>query len=112
MDDLSKLIQPTNVKKVEFRLYYDELGNPISYSADGQELPYEYIIIDAITYAACRFDIKIVDGKIVTNIYKKTVTTYVESNDDNGIKCSVDDISVLVDESLPNKKWKIVVNEY
>lgn len=111
-EDLSALIQTPNTRKIEFRLYYDDLGNPTCYSADGQDLPGKYIVVDAMTYAACRLDLKVLDGKIVRDVYKKTVTTYVKSSDETGITCSVDDISILVDKSSPNNKWKIVVNEY
>lgn len=111
-EDLSALIQPQTNKKIEFRLYYDDLGNPISYSADGTVLPHKYIIVDPMTYAECRFDIKVIDEKIVKDVYKKIVTTYVKSIDDSGVRCSLDDISVLVEDTLPNNKWKIVVNEY
>jgi hypothetical protein len=45
--------------KIEFRLYYDEHGNVISYSME--DLPGNYIAIDRVTFEQTRFDIKVKD---------------------------------------------------
>ena len=86
----------------EFRLYYDSDGTILFYTCEKSEG--NYLVIDRETYLACRFDIKIVDNKIV-NIYDKTIITKLVPNND-GISCYKTDISIICD-GANSKKWKL-----
>ena len=95
----------------EFRLYYDDNGKVISYSGDKSGTG-NYIIIDAMTFAAARPDIRIVDGKIST-VSPNSVVHKLMPNDSDGIDCHPEDISLIVDSTYIDKtqKWKLKTYE-
>lgn len=95
--------------KPEFRLYYDEKGNVLFYTCDKPEG--NYIVIDAITFAEGRPDVKVVDGKLL-RIGSGSVISKLIPND-TGIKCAAEDISIVVDENYTDNTttWKIKTNE-
>jgi hypothetical protein len=96
------------IVKPEFRLYYDETGTIICYSCDNTELPHKYIVIDSLTYAESRPDVKVVNGKVVRKNVNKVISKYVKS--DEGISCLSEDISIISDS--PNSTfWTIEVKE-
>ena len=65
MGDWSFLSDRKSVKVVhrEHRLYYDQDGTPICYSM--QELEHDYIVVTPEQFATARYDIKVIDKKIV-----------------------------------------------
>lgn len=85
---------------IEYRLYYDELGNVLFYTCEKPEG--NFIIIDRDTYASCRFNIKVVDGKIVNKNDVAIISKLVPS--DEGISCSKHDVCILTD--IDSVKWK------
>ena len=95
----------------EFRLYYDDNGKVISYSGDKSGTG-NYILIDAMTFAAARPDIRIVDGKIST-VSPNSVVHKLMPNDSDGIDCHPEDISLIVDSTYIDKtqKWKLKTYE-
>jgi hypothetical protein len=95
----------------EFRLYYDDNGKVISYSGDKSGTG-DYIIIDAMTFAAARPDIRIIDGKIST-VSPNSVVHKLMPNDSDGVDCHPDDISLIVDSTYIDKtqKWKLKTYE-
>lgn len=95
----------------EFRLYYDDNGKVISYSGDKSGTG-NYIIIDAMTFAAARPDIRIVDGKIST-VSPNSVVHKLMPNDSDGVDCHPEDISLIVDSTYIDKtqKWKLKTYE-
>ena len=95
----------------EFRLYYDDKGNVISYSGDKSGTG-NYIIIDALTFAAARPDLRIVDGKIST-VAPNSVVYKLMPNESDGIDCHPEDVSLLVDNTYTDKKqkWKLTTYE-
>jgi len=90
------------IEKPEFRLYYDEKGNVLSYTTD--KLEGNYIVIDAATFAEGRPDVIVLDNKIT----KKSLTTisskYVPS-DNPEVICHKDDISIITNKK--GKGWVI-----
>lgn len=90
----------------EFRLYYDDTGKVLSYSCD--KLEGNFIVIDSDIYFQSRFDIKIIEGKIVSSYDKKIITKLVPSTEGTG--CYPTDISII-DNSENSKKWRVKVNE-
>jgi hypothetical protein len=63
-----------------------------------------YLVIDRETYAVCRFDIKIVDKKIVS-IYDTTIISKLVP-DNEGISCYKNDVSIVY-EATESQKWKL-----
>ena len=83
--------KPIKRKPQERRLYYNDMGQPIAYTND--ELEGNYIIVDKQTFAECRKDVIIKDGKIhklhsISNIYKLVPA-------DKGTECDAEDITVI-----------------
>ena len=94
----------------EFRLYYDENGAVIGYTGD-KSMTGNYIVIDAQTFAAARPDIKIIDGRIST-ASPKSVVYKLMPNENEGIECTAEDISIIADSSYDGKKTKWKLNIY
>jgi hypothetical protein len=93
------------LEKPEFRLYYDDKGKVICYSCE--KIEGNYIIIDAATYAAGRPDIRVIEGKISTAIPSLVVSKLMPNAE--GITCTEEDISIVVDDKYKDKiiKWKL-----
>jgi hypothetical protein len=93
------------MQQVEFRLYYDDNGSVLFYTCEKPEG--KYIVIDSLVYAACRMDIKIVDGNIVKKsqaVFSQLVQTI------DGIACTKEDISILVSDDYSNiNNWDIQI---
>lgn len=83
-----------------WRLYYNELGNPICYSME--ELPHNYIDIDAEMFALQPHNVRVVDGKIK---YITTVQSQKLTPGPTGTPCSPVDVCVIVSDSDLNTKW-------
>jgi hypothetical protein len=94
----------------EFRLYYDEAGKVVCYTCE--KLEGTYIVVDAITYAQARPDVRVIDGKIST-VSPNAVVSKLMPSSDEGQVCSYDDISIVVDKKYKGKtkKWKLVTYE-
>lgn len=84
----------------EYRLYYDiETGEPRFYTME--ELPGDYIKVDAKTYSIGDYNIKIVDQQIQSlNDSVRAYTKLVPS--DTGQACHRDNV-MIVDQSSSNK---------
>jgi hypothetical protein len=93
----------------EFRLYYDDNGHVVSYSCGKHEG--NYIVIDALTYAIARPDVRVIDGKISTVSESMVVSKLMPA--DTGIKCASEDISIVVDDSYIDEttQWKLNIYE-
>jgi len=92
----------------EYRLYYDEKGEVICYSTE--KLPGNFIVVDKDVFIEARPDLRVIDGKLSRAIPSRIVNKLTPS--EKGIKCSVDDINILVyDDSVPTQNWKIKVYE-
>ena len=90
-----------------FRLYYDEHGQPLSYSME--DLPGNYIEIDADTYRFSSRNVRVVDNTLIHIKPKKTVTKLVPGI--SGTSCLSDNISIVVDEQQPHIKWSLKSHE-
>jgi len=90
-----------------FRLYYDEHGSPLYYSME--DLPGNYIEIDADTYRLSSLRVRVIDGKLIHIKPKKTIFKLVPSSD--GTPCSLDNVSIVVAHEQPHTKWSLKTNE-
>lgn len=87
---------------VFFRLYYNELGEPLFYSME--DLPGNYIEIDQPTYARQSYDVRVVNGKLHIIDRSKNIARLKPSI--YGTSCHPGDVCIVVSEDRPNTKWK------
>ena len=89
----------------EFRLYYDDKGKVVTYTCD--KLPGNYIVIDALTFAEARPDLRIIDGKI--SRVQPNAVVYKLMPSEEGVTCADEDLSIIVSEDYTGKttKWKL-----
>ena len=89
---------------VEFRLYYDDKGKVLCYTCE--DLEGNYIVIDAQTYAECRPDVLIIDGKIIKANAGAMIVKLAPST--QGIRCVSNDITIIADEGYTGHtvNWK------
>lgn len=93
---------------ISFRLYYQEDGSPLMYTME--DLPGNYIEVDATTYAVASFHVRVVDQKLIHVKPKKQVKK-LQPNTDTGTPCSPYDVCIVVPEQQAHVKWKITSNE-
>ena len=105
-----KEYQPIELKQPDFRLYYNDDGSIICYSCENLEG--NYVLIDAQTYAECRQDVTIVDGKIETVKPLVLVQKLVESK--QGTRCAIDDINIVVSDDYNGEttNWEMKKYEF
>ena len=84
---------------IEYRLYYDELGNILYYTCEKPEGI--YLVIDAQTYAESRYDIKVVDGIIVKLNSALSISKLELSK--SGTKCPIEDVSIVINDDYNEK---------
>ena len=100
--------EPVALVKPEFRLYYDSTGTATCYTCE--KLEGDYIVIDAQTYAEGRHDVKVLNGKIVSN-YSNAIVTKL-TKDIEGTLCAMEDMSIIVDsEEVEKQYWKLKIYE-
>ncbi len=87
------------LKELELRLYYDENGHVISYTTD--ENLGNYIIVDQQTYRESRYDLIVVNGKVVNPSKHSQVRKLVP--DLEGDSTLIDDITIIG----PGQQWKL-----
>ena len=96
------------VEPPEFRLYYDNNGNLICYTCE--KIEGTYIVIDALTFAAARPDVKVVDGKVV-NLSSSFVIAKLKPSTE-GTTCLAEDISIIANKKTKStQKWKLDIYE-
>ena len=93
------------MEEVEYRLYYDDLGNLLYYSCEKPEG--NYLVIDVQTYAEGRHDIRVEDGKIIRTYATPTIHKVVKST--TGTRCAIEDVSIVVGEDYDGETtyWKL-----
>ena len=87
-------------KPVYWRLYYDADGLPTNYSME--ELPGNYIEIDAETFSRGALDVRVINGKIkkVTKIWSQKIVPGT-----SGTPCHPNNVAVVVSTEQPHTKW-------
>jgi hypothetical protein len=95
------------VQQPRYRIYYDESGRPISYSVD--DLPGNYIEVDASTYMLSDINIRIVNGAIVKITPTVSIAKYRPAS--TGVCCRPDNVCIVVDHSEPHIKWNWKTHE-
>lgn len=104
-DDILILWEAPKIIPPEFRLYYDEeTGKVICYTCE--KLEGKYLVIDAITYAQARPDIRIIDGKIST-ASNHAIVSKLMPHPTKGQECEAEDISVISVDGDNTIRWKL-----
>lgn len=98
------------IEKPEFRLYYDDKGYVLFYTCD--KVDGNYIVIDPMTFAEARPDVRVVDGHI-SKISSGCVITKLIPNKIEGTLCASEDVSILVSavDNVEKTKWKLNIYE-
>lgn len=95
-------LQPVEPLPILYRLYYNDLGEPLFYSQEN--LPGNYIDIDREMYINPPTHLRVINNSIVilqTAVIKKLYPGR------HGKPCHPLDISVVVDDTKPNIKWSL-----
>jgi|688.fasta_scaffold1427743_1 hypothetical protein len=101
--DFWKSYQWPEIKKIFYRLYYDEHGNPIVYSME--DLPGKYIEVTAEQYAEHNYRVIVKNNELIKQAQNFVLTKkLIPSN--SGTACYPTDITIVVDTN-PNQKWKL-----
>ena len=100
-DEVVVIWDSVKVDKPEFRLYYDDKGYVVTYTCEQPEG--NYIIIDALTFAEARPDIRVVNNSIVKNTLGSVVSRL--HKDVEGVRCESDDISIITEAD--GQYWKL-----
>jgi len=92
---------PVKIQPIFYRLYHDDLGEPLFYSME--DLPGKYIDIDAETFSQGRYDVVVINGKIVSlsriNMVKQKLIPW-----HSGTPCDPTDVMIIRPDS--GHYWK------
>lgn len=110
MEDFVIIWEAPPIVKPEFRLYYDEKGKVLFYTSEKPEG--NYIVVDALTYAEGRPDLRVVDGRLST-VNQGSVVSKLVQDKSEGVECSIEDVSIIVPKKCKVKKikWKLQTYE-
>lgn len=93
-------VDPTPV--IFYRLYHNEQGFPLFYSME--DLPGNYIDIDAETFAQSSPHVRVVNGKLISTQILEVTKKLIPGN--TGTTCHPQDICVIVEQEQTNIKWE------
>ena len=91
---------------VSWRLYYNEAGEPITYSME--HLPGIYIEVDAETYARAPFNVRVRDGRLIE--LKSAVRRLAPG--DTGTPCHPNNVAIVVPLTEPHQPWSMKTHEF
>jgi hypothetical protein len=101
MDEVVVIWDSVKVDKPEFRLYYDDKGYVVTYTCEKPEG--NYIVVDALTFAEARPDIRVVNNSIVRNTSGSVVSRLHRST--IGTLCEAEDVSIITEAD--GQYWKL-----
>ena len=86
------------------RLYYDEQGHPLFYSAD--DLPGTYLDVDVRTFMEASMQVRVQAGKLI-KLDRYWHVNKLVPDPDSGTCCDIQDVSIVVDLSQPHQRWSL-----
>jgi hypothetical protein len=104
-DEFIVIWESHKVDKPEFRLYYDDKGFVIGYTCE--EAEGNYIVVDALTFAEARPDVRVVDGKLIKHQSGSVVSRLYKDVD--GALCEIEDVSIITESD--GQYWKLKTHE-
>jgi hypothetical protein len=105
MDEVIVIWESHKVDKPEFRLYYDEKGNVTTYTCEKPDG--NYIVIDALSFAEARPDVRVVEGKLIKNNAGSVVSRLCKGNE--GVLCELEDVSIITKDD--GQFWELKTYE-
>jgi hypothetical protein len=87
----------------QYRLYYDDLGRPITYTTE--DLPGNYVVLTVDEYAFASPHVRVKNGKLIT-VSRRPAEKLI-SVSDHGQRCHPCDVTVIVSESMPARLWRL-----
>lgn len=90
---------------VSWRLYYNESGEPITYSME--LLPGTYIEVDAETYARAPMNVRVQAGRLIE--LKSAVRRLTPA--DSGTPCHPNNVAIVVLENESHQRWIMKTHE-
>ena len=102
---VNEFVAPPQVS-VEYRLYYNEHGEPLHYTCE--QLPGNYIVVDVDVYAQGRYDCRVVDGKIK---YPSQIKYAKLVPSTKGTSCHLKDVSIISNTEPNIQHWKLKTYE-
>jgi hypothetical protein len=109
--DYVMIFEAPKIEPPEFRLYYDEeTGKALFYTCEKPEG--KFIVVDNVTFACARQDVRVIDGKL-SRANPSAIINKLMPDDETGIECIKDDVSIVASEQVKDKtqKWKLNVYE-
>lgn len=94
--------------EISYRLYHDERGRVRFYSME--DLPGQWIAVDAETYALASHRVRVVNGRVVP-VPPVSQVEKLRPSSSQGTCCDPRDICLIVDESHPHTKWSMICDE-
>ena len=109
-EDYVMVFEAPKIEPPEFRLYYDEeTGKVLFYTCEKPEG--KFIVVDQITFACARQDIRVIDGKLTKGI-QTVVVSKLMPDAAHGVNCMIEDVSMIsTEEQGITQKWKLNVYE-
>jgi hypothetical protein len=109
-EDYVLLFEAPKIEAPEFRLYYEEEnGKVLFYTCEKPEG--KYIVIDAITFATARPDVRVINGRLST-VNPSAIISKLQPDSLLGNKCAKEDISIIVDDgSIEITQWVLITYE-
>jgi hypothetical protein len=95
-------------KPITYRLYYNPDGSPCCYTME--DLPGNYIEVDRETYIGHFWNVRVVQEKLVF-IQPSITVTKLQPDQEIGLTCHPQDVTVVVDHDRPHTKWNMTNNE-
>ena len=93
-------------KPVFFRLYYNEAGEPITYSME--DLPGTYIEVTADIFARTPSNVRVRDGRLIE--LKSAVRRLAPT--DTGTACHPNNVAIVVADTEPHQRWSMKTHEF
>ena len=90
---------------VSWRLYYNESGEPITYSME--LLPGTYIEVDAETYARAPMHVRVQAGRLIE--LKSAVRKLAPA--DSGTPCHPNNVAIVMLDTQPHQPWIMKTHE-
>lgn len=103
-DEIVIIWEAPKIVPPEFRLYYDDSGKVICYTCEKPEG--NYIVIDSLTFAQGRPDVRIIDGKI-SGVSNHCIVSKLMPDPIIGQTCEEEDVSIVTLNTTGIKKWKL-----